>query len=187
MRRLAFALALVAVALGGLVLINPPYRAFRIPSGILDEERTILERLPAGYGTSGRSYPVLFVLDANPRPSRFGVSFYDVAEEVAALGKPVPELIVLGVRNTHRIRDMVPVPDSAFPPAPGKADAFLRFIEEELIPDAGLFALYALTAALDGGHVPGPGLELGLQFIFAGTGDRPFAAGLAPPGRPVPP
>lgn len=80
MRRLALALALAAVVLGGVVLINPPYRAFRLTSRILDDER---------------------------------------------------------------------------------------------IPD--------------GGHVPGPGLERGLPFIFAGSEDRPFAAGLSLTRGPLPP
>jgi len=167
MRRLLAALVLVAAAAGALYLINPPYEAFEIRSRILDEERTILEHLPVGYETSGRSYPVLFHLDANPRASAYGPSFYDIAERVSALGAPVPEMIILGVTNTDRLRDMIPVPDTTFPPAPGRARDFLRFITEELIPeiearyrttefrvlyggsDAGLFALYAMTAAPD--------------------------------------
>ncbi len=128
MRRLAVTLALVAVLLGGVVVINPPYRALGITSRILDEERVILERLPARYDTSGRPYPVPFILGANPRASMVGPPFYDIAEKLGAVGSPVPEMIVLGVRNTQRIRNMIPVPDSAFPSAPGMADTFLRFI-----------------------------------------------------------
>jgi predicted alpha/beta superfamily hydrolase len=159
------ALAVLATAAGAIYLINPPYRAFKIPSRVLGEDRTILEYLPAGYQTSGRRYPVLFHLDANPRRSAHAPSFYTVAQAVSDLGAPVPEMIVLGVTNTDRLRDMIPVPDTTFPPAPGRARAFLRFITEELIPavearyrttdvrvlyggsDAGLFALYALTEA----------------------------------------
>ena len=167
MRKIVFAVALAAAAAGGVYLINPPYKAFKISSRILGEKRAILEYLPAGYHTSGKSYPVLFHLDADPRPSAYGPSFYTIAEKMNALGAPIPEMIVLGLTNTDRTRDMIPVPDTAFPPSPGKAHEFLQFITEELIPDvearyrvtdlrilcgrsdSGLFALYALTAAPD--------------------------------------
>jgi predicted alpha/beta superfamily hydrolase len=167
MRKVVIAVALAAAAAGAVYLINPPYKAFKITSRILGEKRTILEYLPAGYQASGHSYPVLFHLDAEPRPSTYGPSFYTIAEKMNALGTPIPEMIVLGVTNTDRTRDMIPVPDTTFPPSPGKAHEFLQFITEELIPrvkaryrttdfrilygrsDSGLFALYALTAAPD--------------------------------------
>ncbi|MDH4196037.1 MAG: alpha/beta hydrolase-fold protein [Candidatus Aminicenantes bacterium] len=167
MKKIVIAVALVAAAAGVVYLVNPPFKAFKTSSRILGEKRTILEYLPAGYQTSGKSYPVLFHLDANPRPSTYGPSFYAIAEKMNTLGAPVPEMIVLGVTNTDRLRDMIPVPDETFPPAPGKAHNFLRFITDELIPDvkaryrttdfrilygrsdSGLFVLYALTAAPD--------------------------------------
>lgn len=167
MKKIVIALGLTVAAVGVIWLINPPYEAFKISSRILGEKRTILEYLPAGHQTSGKSYPVLVHLDADPRPSSYGPSFYSIAEKVNALGAPIPEIIVLGVTNTDRLRDMIPFPDASFPPAPGKAHDFLQFITEELIPDvktryrttdfrilygrsdSGLFALYALTAAPD--------------------------------------
>lgn len=167
MKKIVVALALAAAAAGVVFLINPPYEAFKIASGFLGEKRTILEYMPAGYQTSGQSYPVLVHLDADPRPSSYGPSFFTIAERMNSLGAPVPEMIVLGVTNTDRLRDMIPFPDEIYPPAPGKAHNFLRFISEELIPevkaryrttdfrilygrsDSGLFALYTLTEAPD--------------------------------------
>ena len=167
MRKIVIAVALVAVAAGVVYLVNPPFKAFKISSRILGEKRTILESLPAGYQTSGKSYHVLVCLDADPRPSTYGPSFYTIAERMNALGAPVPEMIVLGVTNADRLRDMIPFADETYPPAPGTAEEFLRFITEELVPDvkaryrttdlrilygrsdSGLFALYALTAAPD--------------------------------------
>jgi len=167
MRKIVIAVALVAMAAGVVYLVNPPYKAFKISSAILGERRTVLEYLPAGYRSSGKSYPVLIHLDADPRPSTYGPSFYAIAERMNALGAPIPEMIVLGVTNTDRLRDMIPVADESYPPAPGQAHGFLRFITEELVPhvrtryrttdfrilygrsDSGLFALYALTAAPD--------------------------------------
>jgi predicted alpha/beta superfamily hydrolase len=166
MRKIACALALAAAAAGALYLINPPYKAFKISSKILNEKRTILESLPGGYQSSGKSYPVLFHLDADPRASPFGPSFYAVAKKLNTLGGSIPEMIVLGVTNTDRNRDMIPVPIAEIS-APGRGRNFLRFITEELIPsietkyrtkdfrvlygrsDSGLFALYALTEAPD--------------------------------------
>ena len=167
MRKLGAAVALLILAAGAVYVIAPPYDSFTVSSRILREDRTILEYLPAGYDTSSAAYPVLVLLDATPRRSVGGPSFYRNAERVSALGSPVPAMIVLGVTNTHRTRDMIPAPDSLFPPAPGEAHKFLRFMTEELLPvvearyrttglrvlyggsDAGLFALYALTAAPD--------------------------------------
>jgi len=165
--RVLTALALAAAATVAIYLINAPHQAFRIPSRVLGERRTVLEYLPASCQSSGQSYPVLVLLDATPRASIFGPSFYATAKRVNALGAPIPEMIVVGVTNTDRLRDMIPVPDTSFPPSPGMAGDFLRFITDELMPtvaaryrtsgfrilyggsDAGLFALYALTSAPD--------------------------------------
>jgi len=167
MRKIVIAVVLAAAAVGVVYLVDPPSKAFKLSSKILGEKRTILESLPAGYQTSGKTYPVLVHLDADPRPSSYGPSFYAIAENMNALGAPIPEMIFLGVTNTDRLRDMIPFPDASFPPAPGKAHDFLQFITQELIPDiktryrttdfrilygrsdSGLFALYALTAAPD--------------------------------------
>jgi predicted alpha/beta superfamily hydrolase len=122
--------------------------------------------LPEGYESSKKFYPVLFLLDANPRISTFGPSFYTVAEDLNVLGDPIPEMIILGVKNTNRNRDMLPVKDDDFPGS-GKAADFLLFITNELIPeararyrisdfrilygrsDSALFALYALINSPD--------------------------------------
>jgi len=161
--------ALIVAALAGALLavvflVAPPRNAFRIESRILGEGRTILESLPAGYESSGKAYPVLIHLDASAQAFGRDPSFYDVAKTVNSLGKPVPEMIVLGVRNTRRNRDMIPAGESS---TAGGARNFLRFLAEELIPalrtryraedyrilygrsDSGLFALYALTEAPD--------------------------------------
>jgi predicted alpha/beta superfamily hydrolase len=167
---LVAAVIIVAAAVAAYYLIHPPYKAFKISSKILGEMRVILEYVPNGYKSSGKSYPVLLHLDADPRSSVYGPSFYTIAKNINALGDPVPEMIVLGVTNTNRARDMIPVKetkrDSAFP-APGRARIFLQFITDELIPevktryrtsdfrvlygrsDSGLFALYALMESPD--------------------------------------
>ncbi len=162
MKKVLGAAGLAAALAAAIFLIDSPYEGFRIRSPILGEKRTILVSLPKSYESSNKNYPVLFLLDARPRASTFGPSFYTVAEGLKAPGDPVPEMIVIGVTNTNRNRDMLPVRADGFPDS-GKAADFLRFITKELIPDmraryrtsdirilygrsdSGLFALYALT------------------------------------------
>lgn len=170
MKKFLVAAVIAAAAAVVFFFINPPYKAFKISSHILGEKRVILEYVPDGYASSGKSYPVLFHLDADPRSSTYGPSFYTIAKNINACGDPVPEMIVLGIPNTARTRDMIPVEetykDAAFP-APGQARNFLQFITDELIPevrtryrtsefrilygrsDSGLFALYALMESPD--------------------------------------
>jgi predicted alpha/beta superfamily hydrolase len=139
-------------------------RSYRIPSRTLGETRVIDVSLPASYGSdSSRRYPVLVVLDG------------DFEQQIAATiarfyseTSQIPEVIVVGVRNVDRSRDMTPelVPDFPMPPEiskAGGADTFLGFIGDELIPYldrryrtaplrviighslGGLFATYALS------------------------------------------
>ncbi len=164
MRLLSTGVASAALLAGILYLINPPVKGFKIPSIILEEKRTVLVSLPMGYDSSSKSYPVLILLDASRRRSAYGPSFDTIAENLKSLGDPVPEMIVLGIPNTDRNRDMLPVHDPELPTS-GKARRFLLFITDELIPrvrtgyrtsdelvlygrsDSGLFALYTLTEA----------------------------------------
>ena len=106
-------------------------------SKLLGEERQLLVRTPEGYDGSRDRFPVLFVLD--------GRDYFDAAVAIvqhrAACGQ-FPEMIVIGVSNTDRGRDMTPSRsdlDAEGNPAPrfrnsGGADKFLRFFKTELIP-----------------------------------------------------
>ena len=158
-------LALVAMQDGGQSVEIA--RSYRISSRVLSETRVIDVSLPASYGTdSMRRYPVLIVLDG------------DVEQQIAATTarfyaetSQIPELIVVGVRNTNRGRDFTPALRPDFPappeiPVAGGADNFLDFLSDELVPYidhhyrtaplrvlaghslGGLFAIYTL------GHRP---------------------------------
>jgi uncharacterized protein len=112
-------------------------------SSILDEERGFLLYLPPGYETSTERYPVLYLLDGDAH-------FHHATGIVQFLAgnQHIPQMIVVGVPNTARTRDLTPpaqgdfrIPggssvrtvSTAFPTA-GGADRFLRFLEEELAP-----------------------------------------------------
>lgn len=143
-------------------------RTFSIESRILGEARMIDVSLPDGYGSNPEQrYPVLVVLD--------GEFEHEIAVAVArfyAGTAQLPPLIVVGVRNTDRMRDLTPAPIAGFQRPPeaetaGGADRFLAFLADELIPYVdrayrtaplrviaghslgGLFALYSLATRPD--------------------------------------
>src|ERR1043166_5433688 len=91
-----------------------------IKSAILNEDRRVLVHLPAAYDTSGKSYPVLYLLDGTQ-------SF--LLEMIAVTGRlryddSAPEMIIVAIENTDRDRDMMPVKAKGFP-GPPRAEAFL--------------------------------------------------------------
>jgi predicted alpha/beta superfamily hydrolase len=130
-----------------------------IKSAILNEERKVLVHLPANYDTSGKSYPVLYLLDGT---EAFLLEMIAITNRLRNDGN-APEMIIVGIENTNRDRDMMPVAAKDFP-GPPRAEAFLGFLEKELIPDiektyrtaqprilqgkslSGLFTVYALVA-----------------------------------------
>lgn len=146
----------------------PGVTALKINSAVLGEERTILVRLPPGYETNKLRYPVLYMTDGNAH-----ISHTSATVEFLAQNGRMSELIVVGITNTDRTRDLSPTHvkttvaggDSALQfPTSGGADKFLKFIETELIPDiekryrvhpyrilaghslGGLFAIHAMVS-----------------------------------------
>ena len=102
-----------------------------IHSGILMEERPILIHLPRDYQASGNNYPVLFILDADQ-----GRHFQRSVEVVESFADCVelPQMIIVGIENTNRLRDMnVPTFEYKGKSIVGGAENFLKFIEEEVV------------------------------------------------------
>jgi predicted alpha/beta superfamily hydrolase len=158
---------------------GPNSSTITVYSRILDEPRTISVSLPEGYETATKKYPVLYVLDAEgDRLFTNGVSTLKHLNEKNI----APPMIVVGIWNTDRNRDMIPVAVS-HRPGSGGAKNFLAFIDRELKPhiqreyrasdsailygmsNSALFAVYALLEipeAFDGviasspmiGHCP---------------------------------
>ena len=109
-------------------------------SDILDEDRTLLISLPDGYEQSPARYPVLYLLDGRG-------NFHHTTGTLRTLTDAgrLPEMIVVGITNSDRTRDLTPTP---FVPDPddededeaqemataGGADKFLDFMEQELFP-----------------------------------------------------
>jgi hypothetical protein len=125
----------------------------------------LLVRLPDDYATSGKTYPVLYVLDGWHFPF---VAF--LANNNVYSGRMRPVIMVnlsypAGINPmVPRARDFTPTRVAEREPNSGGAPAFLRFLADEVIPYVdhtyrtvpgdrgllghsygGLFALYALT------------------------------------------
>jgi len=86
-------------------------------------------RVPANYERGSERYPVLYMTDGDAHMGHTSAT----VEFLARNGR-IPELIVVGITNTNRRRDLTPTGVEAFPGS-GGADKFLKFIETELIPE----------------------------------------------------
>jgi predicted alpha/beta superfamily hydrolase len=120
-------------------IAQPPTGTVRrlvLKSAVLGEERTILVRTPRGYDTNKLRYPVLYMTDGDTHMGHTASTI----EFLTGNGR-LPDLIVVGVTNTDRTRDLTPAKSSQKTPAgelqfptSGGADNFLKFFETELIP-----------------------------------------------------
>lgn len=114
-----------------------------IQSKILNETRKIWIHVPASANNkifTPQVYPVLYLLDA---PAHFHFVTGMVQHLSSVSGNTViPEMIVVGIQNTDRTRDLTPTHSTAsvFGQSPeslktsGGGDKFLDFIEKELFP-----------------------------------------------------
>lgn len=116
-----------------------------IDSKILNEQRSILVYVPAsavGEDFVKQLYPVIYLLDGEAAHFAAVVSMINQQSSLFAL----PEMMVVGIPNTDRTRDLTPTPmrdfwqfldfdaDSIFLHNSGGGDKFIAFIEKELIP-----------------------------------------------------
>lgn len=129
-----------------------------IHSQILDEDRLLFVHLPREYEDTQLAYPVLYLLYVDIY--NYFADAAIITEKLGGTGE-IPPVIIIGVANTHRYRDLLPV-ETRGRSGTGKAEDFLRFLEEELIPHvdktfrtknfrilagpqaAAVFSLYAL-------------------------------------------
>ncbi|MEP6818667.1 MAG: alpha/beta hydrolase-fold protein [bacterium] len=132
-----------------------------IKSSVLGEDRVILVRTPPGYATNNVKYPVLYMTDGDAQ-----IGHTSSTIDFLVRNGRISDMIVVGIPNTDRTRDLTPTkatgPNAAQFATAGGADAFLKFIETELIPEiektyrvqpyrilaghsfGGLFAVHAL-------------------------------------------
>ena len=130
------AAALSALALSAMAqAVRPPIpqvRIERIASARLGEVREAWVSLPDRYDETGDRYPVLYMLDGE---INFNSGVIGGLRQAALLGE-MPEFIVVGVVNTDRSKDIFPkvVTYGDGTKDGGRADAFLVFIGDDLVP-----------------------------------------------------
>lgn len=109
-----------------------------IYSTVLDELRDIWVYVPESARVPGKKFPVVYLLDGDAH-------FYSVMGMIQQLstvnGNSVcPEMIVVGIPNTDRTRDLTPthvreaMGDSVFVKTSGGLPKFTSFIADELMP-----------------------------------------------------
>lgn len=101
-----------------------------INSAVLGEKRQVLIHLPFNYDAS-KKYPVLYVLDGSSQDFRMSAVI-----EILNYAELVPEMIIVGVPNTNRNRDLTPhyIFQETNSESLGQGNVFLDFIEKELMP-----------------------------------------------------
>ena len=139
--RRAALLALLAVLLAGARANaqRPPYEAPErvvIKSRVLGEGRVVFVRTPPGYARGKERFPVLYLTDGDAHIQQASATVAFLAGN-----NRMPEMIVVGITNTDRTRDLTPTHVEQLPddpslrwPTSGGADRFLKFVETELIP-----------------------------------------------------
>lgn len=109
-----------------------PVRIEKIASAKIGEAREIWVSLPDGYDASGERYPVLYMMDGD-----FNFSSGIIGGvRYAALQGHIPDFIIVGIKNTDRSKDIFPevVVYGDGSRDGGRADRYLDFIREELMP-----------------------------------------------------
>lgn len=135
-------------------------QAQHIHSSVLNEDRDYQVSLPDSYGwAKDRRYPVLYVLDGKTHFAHTASS----VDFLATQGE-IPEMIVVAIASTVRVRDFTQTDWPSMWVGGGGAKNFKRFLSTELIPEidrsyrtdgfrvlsghsaGGQFALYCLTS-----------------------------------------
>jgi hypothetical protein len=134
-----------------------------IKSAVLNEERTVVVQLPKSYQAEpNKIYPVIYRLDGAGN-----IPLASAVIERLQNDNRAPEVIIVAIENTDRLRDFYPTVNKE-PQGPvgegGGAAKFLAFFEQELIPlvnknyrthdykvisgasAGGVFSLYTLQA-----------------------------------------
>jgi len=134
----------------------------KLQSKVLNEQREVVVQLPKSYAENpDKKYPVIYRLDGAGNLTMMNAVLESLQSQNAA-----PEVIIVAIENTDRLRDLYPTAneDPNGPVGYGGGGAnFLSFITTELMPmvekkyrvhdfrviegasAAGVFALYALA------------------------------------------
>ena len=93
-----------------------------VHSRILGEDRVLQIRLPRGYDDSDAAYPVVYLFYSDWVPGYFAQTVNDLYH--LSMDR-MPQVILVGITNTQRYRDLLPWPQETRP-GTGQAHRFLQ-------------------------------------------------------------
>lgn len=116
----------------------PTPQKLTLHSNILNEDRVVWIRTPQNYEKTPGPFPVLYLVDG-PTYINLVASTMDIL----ALGDRIPPMVIVGIANTDRTRDMTPSHADEknrdgtvqADPTSGGADHFVDFLQNELMPE----------------------------------------------------
>jgi len=118
-------------------------KKYSVYSKILKENRTYSVYLPPSYQrNSNKKYFVAYVLDGGKNKFLEVTGIAQSMNSIPDLKMQIPELIIVSIENTNRTRDFTPTHSLNYLDAEniaafnssGGANAFMQFIEKELMP-----------------------------------------------------
>lgn len=110
----------------------PATLTHQLESRNVGETREVFVSLPDNYAESGQRYPVVYLMDGE---MNFNSGLIGGFRHAAQMGE-MPEFIIVGIKNTNRSKDIFPT-EITYPNGSkdgGRADQYLDFIREELVP-----------------------------------------------------
>ncbi len=165
----AFSLFVLTISAVAQDIAPPIPQKLVVHSNILNEDRVIWVRTPHGYKLGKDPLPVLYLTDGDGHINEIGSTIDFLVDN----GR-MPPLIVVGITNTDRTRDLTPTHSSDKDstgkenlPTSGGGDHFFDFIQTELMPQidrryrtgpykifaghslGGLMAIHILTSRPD--------------------------------------
>ena len=114
----------------------PEHKTFKIESKQVGETRVVNVWTPPSYQNGNEKYPVLYMADGGIKED-----FPHIANTISKLmtEKSIPEIILVGIENTERGRDLTGYSeseyDAQFCPQTDGAKNFRAFIIQELVND----------------------------------------------------
>jgi predicted alpha/beta superfamily hydrolase len=134
---LAVVLFWLSMAVAAQDIAPPIPQKLTVHSNVLNEDRIIFVRTPRGYDQGSDKFPVLYLTDGPAHINEIGSTI-----DFLVNNNRMPPLIVVGIANTDRTRDLTPTRsdeknsggDLTYPSS-GGADHFLDFIQTELMPE----------------------------------------------------
>lgn len=111
-------------------------QSYALPSAVLGATREINVWLPPGYAESGRSYPVLYLLDGGTTWQDF--HHISGLAQLGTVNGTTPDIILIGIASVDRRNELALPTENpeliARYPTHGQSERFRRFIADEVQP-----------------------------------------------------